>query len=187
MDRALLDAGLAPPTEGWHGHGRPAEVLNDWARRRARRIHACGGLMARRGQRARKPVDDRGPVNQPRGRCDPGAPGRLPVPDGTWPKVAAQLGRTTRAARVRAYNLLSATGYQAQSVVYVVASFELLTRKCLLNPHLPGEIERRGWDSNPRPGFPRVRDFQSRSLGQLGHLSARAGKSNLSPEPPQDG
>ena len=31
--------------------------------------------------------------------------------------------------------------------------------------------KRRGRDSNPRPTFPQVRDFQSRSLGQLGHLS----------------
>ena len=81
----------------------------------------------------------------------------FPVPDGTWPKVAAQLGRTTRAARVRAYNLLSATGYQAQSVVYVVASSELLTRKCLLNPHLPGEIERRAHPPAFEPGATAVR------------------------------
>ena len=31
--------------------------------------------------------------------------------------------------------------------------------------------KRRGRDSNPRPTFRQVRDFQSRSLGQLGHLS----------------
>ena len=36
---------------------------------------------------------------------------------------------------------------------------------------------RRGRDSNPRPTFPQVRDFQSRSLGQLGHLSGPAKRS----------
>jgi predicted ATPase len=35
-------------------------------------------------------------------------------------------------------------------------------------------MRRRGRDSNPRPTFRQVRDFQSRSLGQLGHLSRAA-------------
>ena len=35
----------------------------------------------------------------------------------------------------------------------------------------PGTLQRRGRDSNPRTRNPPLRDFQSRSLSQLGHLS----------------
>ena len=106
MDAALLAVELTPHTERFAGRSGIREVAARLGKSRVACVSRLYRLMRARGHRPGdqwttdglwSPEEDQIILDcmEPSG----------PVPPGTWPRVAADLGRTTGAVRVRAFNL----------------------------------------------------------------------------------
>ena len=103
-DALLLGAGLTPHTERWRGDGRLAAV----AAKTGRTEQACRSRLNRilrdRGHRGGQWTDE-GLWSADEDDAMRAHLWQKPVPPGTWPAVAHDLGRTLGAVRTHAANL----------------------------------------------------------------------------------